>query len=235
MKFKMKGINTLINSPLAQTSSTGQTITNDKFTTNLAGEEIAIERTISQPGSTEGNTGVSFEESYNKLNDEQRKDYPDLASWKKYVEDYNANKNATEIKQERDYTQGLLTRPGEKYKGRYYKQREGWAEGYKDEAYETGDFLAGLITEGGGNGDTKNYITSNEAMELYKKYNKQIVRPNQPKPTDPNNFTSIRNWNNWRRQRGLDPATVSMQTGYTPTSYEQNENTSNWRNVNKNN
>ena len=231
MKFKMKGINTLINSPLAQTSSTGQTIKNTDFTTNLAGEEIAIGRTITEPGSIEGNTGVGFEESYSKLNDEQRKDFPDLPSWKKYVEDYNAKKNATEIDQVRDYTQGLLTRPGEKYKGRYYKQREGWANNYKDEAYETGDFLAGLITKGGGDGDARNYITSEEAMNLYKKYNKNL----KPNEKDPNKFTSIKNWNNWRKQRGLEPSTVSYQENYKPTSYSKNENTSNWRNVNKNN
>ena len=227
MKFQMKGINTLINSPLTQVSSTGQeTIINTNFTENLAGENIAIGRTISQQGSTDGGTDVGYEESFNKLNDEQRKDYPDLASWESYVKDYNANKNATEIDQVRDYTQGLITKPGEAYKNKFYKQ----GNGKTDEAFQTGTFLAGLITKGGGEGDENTYITSNEAMELYKQYNKQIVRDGN-KVTDPNKKTWALNWNNWRKQRELRNARLSYQKGYTPTEYSNNENLGGWKNV----
>lgn len=233
-KFKMKGINTLMNSPLLQTN--GKVVKNTKFTTTRDGEKIPVGREITTSGEREVEERASDDQAYldsftpEFTRAKQEGFTGDLAQ-------YILNKNeelgytGSKINQVRDYTMGLITKDGEEFKNRYFKKG---SKGSEDEAFTTGEFLAGLINTGGGEGDPGNYITSNEAIELYKKYNKQIVRPNQPKPTDPNNFTSIRNWNNWRKQRGLEPSTVSYQKGYKPKSYLDNDNLTNWRNVNDN-
>ena len=231
MGFKMKGINSLTrptssNSPLLNTDPE---IENTEFTTTKDGVRIPVARTITTPGDRkvekEASSDQAFLDSF----------APEFAKAKEggfpgtlpeYIKQKEIDSGYAESKvdQVRDYTQGLLTRPGEKYKGRYYKQREGSADNYKDEAYETGDFLAGLITKGGGDGDARNYITSEEAMNLYKKYNKNL----SPNEKDPNKFTSIKNWNNWRKQRGLESSTVSYQKNYTPTTYGNNDNLTEW-------
>jgi len=252
MKFKMKGINTLINSPLAQTSSTGQKIENTDFTTNLAGEQIAIGRTITEPGSIESNTGVGFEESYSKLNDKQRKDFPDLQSWRKYVNDFNANKNATKTKQVRDYTTGLIKKVGPDGIITYYKSRE---DGGEDRAYLTGEFLEGRMNygfdkgqwgkrqQGMGSGDKNKYLTKNEALQLFKDsrtyhvdrsdnryYKEDMKEANSKKKLQAD-------YDKWlTQQTGGGPEKLVYTKNFKgPTKYTKNENIGNWQNVNKNN
>ena len=246
MGFKMKGINSLNNNSLnTQVKQSHSPLFSKSFAeineeieiTNsvkdLKGDDFATERTITKKGQEVEKQLVPEDFEGGKNNPEYQKK---LAALKIAMEQGKGDKYKDQkIDQVRDYTSGLITKPGDKFKNKYYKQREGWAKGYTDEAFETGDFLAGLIKKAGGDGDSKKYITSEEAMRLYKRYNKQIDRPNQPKQSemDPNDWTSIHNWNNWRKQRGLDPSRVSYQRGVKPTTYKQSENKGkNWRNKN---
>ena len=248
MGFKMKGINSLIrptssNSPLLNTDPE---IENTEFTTTKDGVRIPVARTITTGGGRtvekEASSDQAFLDSFAPEFAKAKEGgfpgtLPEYIKQKEIDSGYAGSK----VDQVRDYTSGLITKPGSEFHDtdqfafksggkRYFKQREGWADGYNDEAFETGDFLAGLIKKGGGDGDAKNYITSEEAMRLYNKYNKQIDRPGQPKKSDmdPNDWTSIHNWNNWRKQRGLDVAGVSYQKGVEPTTYKDNDNLTEW-------
>ena len=259
MAFKMKGISSLTNnslskqivksnSPLLNTDPSGKSFNDMQIeVTNsvkdLQGDDFATERIITKKGKEVEKQLVPEDFEGGKNNPEYQKK---LAALKIAMEQgKDAKYKDQKIDQVRDYTSGLVTKPGSEFHdtdqfafksggNRYFKQREGWADGYDDEAFETGDFLSGLITKGGGDGDAKNYITSEEAMRLYQRYNKQIDRPGQPKQSemDPNDWTSIHNWNNWRKQRGLDVAGVSYQKGVEPTTYKNTENKGNWRNKN---
>lgn len=246
MGFKMKGINSLIrptssNSPLLNTDPE---IENTKFTTTKDGKRIPIERTITTGGDREveekASSNQAFLDSF----------APEFAKAKEggfpgtlpeYIKqkEIDSGYAGSTVDQVRDYTSGLITKPGSEFhdtdafafksgENRFFKQREG--SRLKDEVFQTGDFLSGLITKGGGDGDAKNYISSEEAMRLYQRYNKQIDRPGQPKQSemDPNDWTSIHNWNNWRKQRGMESATVSYQKGVEPTTYENNDSLTEW-------
>ena len=255
MAFKMKGINSLTNnslskqvkrgsSPLFETDPSFKEMSEEIEITDsvkdLQGKDFATGRTITtDPTKDVEKIETNNEKFLASFNNEYKKAQEggfagNLQEYIKQKEEKLGYKGK-KVDQVRDYTSGLITKPGAKFKNKYYKRRENDRYGTTDEAFETGDFLAGLIKKGGGDGDAKKWITSEEAMRLYKRYNKQIDRPGQPKQSemDPNDWTSIHNWNNWRKQRGLDPLRVSYQKARKPTTYKQTENKGkNWRNKN---
>ena len=245
-RFKMKGINTLINSPLLQQDN-GQKIKNTQFTTTADGERIPIGREITTGGrevEERASSDQAFLDSF----------APEFAKAKEggfpgtlpeYIKqkEIDAGYAGSKVDQVRDYTSGLITREGKQWENRFFKERE---TGEKDEAFLMGDFLAARLNDGmdedkwgtrasgRGSGDAKRYITENEAQELYREYN----NPHQPKRgitgTQRQRKTWINNYFNWRKQRGLPEITMSYQKDYEPSTYGNNENLTNWRDVDNN-
>lgn len=247
MGFKMKGINSLIrrassNSPLLNTDPE---IENTKFTKTKDGDIIPVERTITTPGDrtvekqTSSNQAFldSFAPEFAKAKEGGFPGtLPEYINQKEIDLGYAGSK----VDQVRDYTSGLITKPGSEFENRFFKQRKGWADGYSDEAFEMGGFLAGKLNEGldedkwgtrasgRGSGDAKRYITENEAMELYRKYNNPH-QPNKGITGDKKDRKMwINNYYNWRNERGLPETSMSYQKDYEPTSYEDNDSLTEW-------
>ena len=190
-----------------------------KFATNLAGKEIAIERESITPGKVvekQADSNQSYLDSFVPGYNSKVASGDFTGS----IEDYRKSKEQpyepTTVTEVRDYTKGLITRPGEQYEGRFYKEG---SNGNKDEAYPMGDFLAMNMNKRGDGGDPNTYITANEAWEHYKK----VTDPRLPKSSVQYNF------NNWRKRQGLEPATFSVQKGYKPTTYTNKENLTAWQ------
>tara|TARA_R110002126_G_scaffold1910_1_gene11455 strand:- start:14 stop:811 length:798 start_codon:yes stop_codon:yes gene_type:complete len=265
MAFKMKGINSLTNnslskqvrrgsSPLFETDPSFKEMSEEIEITNsvkdLQGNDFATERTITTPGDRKVEEKASsnqafldsFAPEFAKAKEEGFEGtLPEYIKRKEEKIGYKGKK----IDQVRDYTSGLITKEGDEFENRFFKQRKGWADGYSDEAFEMGDFLAARLNEGfdedqwgkrphgAGSGDPKKYITENEAMEYYRKFNNPD-QPNRGITGDKKaRKTWINNYFNWRKQRGLPEVSMSYQKGYKPTSYKNTENKGkNWRNKN---
>ena len=243
MGFKMKGINSLIrptssNSPLLNTDPE---IENTEFTTTKDGVRIPVARTITTGGGRtvekEASSDQAFLDSFAPEFAKAKEGgfpgtLPEYIKQKEIDSGYAGSK----VDQVRDYTSGLVTKPG--FENRFFKQREG--SNLKDEVFEMGDFLAARLNEGldedkwgtrasgRGSGDAKRYITENEAMELYREYNNPD-QPNKGITGDKKDRKMwINNYFNWRKERGLPETTMSYQKNYKPTSYENNDNLTEW-------
>ena len=250
MAFKMKGISSLTNnslskqivksnSPLLNTDPSGKSfaeINEEIEITNsvkdLQGDDFATERTITKKGQEVEKQLVPEDFEGGKNNPEYQKKLAALEIAMEQGKD--AKYKDQKIDQVRDYTSGLHTRPGAEYEGKLYKSLDGKPGG--DEAFEMGGFLAGRLNAGGGDGDEKTYITDNEAMEYFRKYNNPD-RPDQLKKGITGDKKDrklwINNYFNWRKQQGLPEISMSYQKDYEPTKYGESENKGkNWKDKN---
>jgi len=261
MGFKMKGINSLTNnslskqvkrssSPLFETDPSFEDMSKEIEITNsvkdLQGNDFATERTITTGGKKVEERASSDQAFLDSFAPEfaKAKEGGFPGTLPEYIKqkEIDAGYAGSKVDQVRDYTSGLITREGKEWENRFFKEREG---GEKDEAFLMGDFLAARLNQGmdedkwgtrasgRGSGDTNRYITENEAMEMFRKYN----NPDQPKKGITGDKkarkTWINNYFNWRKQRGLPEVSMSYQKDYEPTTYGNNENKGkNWRNKN---
>ena len=230
MAFKMKGINSLTNnslskqvkrgfSPLFETDPDTNSDTNSdlanldyKDTEFVTEDNIPVKGEAVIPGQKVEKQLVPEDFEGGKNNPEYQKK---LAALKIAMEQGKDDKYQDQrVVRERDYTSGLITRPGKEYKGMYYKETE---DGRKDRVFKTGGFLSGRITDFYKNnpdlldnqkklGDAENYITENEAEQYFKSYNPGSWKPN---------------YQNWRELQGLE--SVKWVPGVAEKSVYKND------------
>lgn len=70
----------------------------------LTGNDIVTSgtRQYTVPGSEQAGTGVGYQESYDKLTDEQRVTYPTVGDWETYVKGYNQEQQAQTFEETRN-------------------------------------------------------------------------------------------------------------------------------------